>query len=151
MGTGVSSHTVTIDDAFAEVSRCFPQVAELQGVHFKYATRNGIKLIERKGHDGFFYWLSVGEHFVLIHTSLGSKLAPTGRRFAKIPTIRPDIDGEDICNEFERQVYIDLKDPKQLAPFHPNRRHVPIPISFAELKANRPDLYAKAVSFFQKA
>ena len=67
---------MTIDDAFAEVSHCFPQVAEFQGVHFKYASRNGVTLIERKTHDRFFYWISVEGHFLLIHASIKSKLAP---------------------------------------------------------------------------
>lgn len=75
----------------------------------------------------------------------------TGRRYAKILKIEPDVDGDDICNVFERQVYVDLKDPKQLPPYHPNCRHVPVPVSFAELKANRPDLYANAVRFYQTA
>ena len=68
--------TVTIDDAFAQVSSCFPQVADFQRVHFKYATRNGITLIERKGYERFFYWISVDAHFELIHSSNKSKLAP---------------------------------------------------------------------------
>jgi hypothetical protein len=84
--------------------------------------------------------------------NLGAKrvMVSTGRRFAKIPKLVPDIDGDDICNHFEEQVYIDLNDPTQLPPFHPNCRHVPVPVSFAELKANRPDLYKQAVRFFNE-
>ena len=83
--------------------------------------------------------------------NLGAKatMMDSGRRFAKIATLRPDLDGPDICNQFEKQVYIDLTDPTQLPPYHPNCRHVPIPVSFAELKLNRPDLYAIAVRFFR--
>lgn len=85
--------------------------------------------------------------------NLGAKetMLQSGRRFAKIATLSPDIDGPDICNIYEKQIYIDLKDPKQLPPYHPNCRHVPIPVSFAELKANRPDLYALAVSYYKAA
>jgi hypothetical protein len=75
----------------------------------------------------------------------------SGRRFAKIAKLRPDLDGPDICNRFEDQVYIDLKAPTQLPPYHPNCRHVPIPVSFAELKANRPDLYRLALAYFRAA
>jgi hypothetical protein len=67
---------VTIDEAFATVSNCFPQVAQFQGIHFKYAIRNGVTLVERKGHDRFYYWLSVDDHFLLINASQESKLAP---------------------------------------------------------------------------
>ena len=65
--------------------------------------------------------------------------------------LRPDIDGEDICNEKERQKYVDLlsKEPKNLPPFHPNCRHWLEPVSFAELKAERPDLYGKAIDYFR--
>jgi hypothetical protein len=44
--------------AKVECPLVFSQVAEFQGVHFKYASRNGITLIEHKGNDRFFYWLS---------------------------------------------------------------------------------------------
>lgn len=83
--------------------------------------------------------------------NLGAKktMMDSGRRYAKILKLVPDLDGEDICNVFERQVYIDLKDPKQLPPYHPNCRHVPVPVSFAELKAKRPDLYKKALRYYQ--
>ncbi|MDB5344250.1 MAG: putative prophage LambdaCh01, head morphosis protein family [Schlesneria sp.] len=83
--------------------------------------------------------------------NLGAKatMLDSGRRFAKIAKLRPDLDGPDICNKFEDQVYIDLKDPTQLPPYHPNCRHVLIPVSFAELKANRPDLYKSALNYFQ--
>jgi hypothetical protein len=74
-----------------------------------------------------------------------------GRRYAKIPKLRPDIDGPDVCNIYENQVYIDLKDPKQVPPWHPNCRHVPQAVSFAELKANSPDLYRIAVAEFKRA
>lgn len=84
--------------------------------------------------------------------NLGAKatMLGSGRRYAKIATLRPDLDGPDICNKFEKQVYIDLTDPEQLPPYHKNCRHVPIPVSFAELKANRPDLYQMAVGYFRE-
>ncbi len=78
------------------------------------------------------------------------QLLGAGRRFAIIPTIRPDIDGEDICNEFERKKYIDLK-KDQLPPYHPNCRHQIQPVSFEQLKAERPDLYAIAIRDFRSA
>lgn len=31
-----------------------------------------------------------------------------GRRFAIFPTINPDIDGTDVCNEWEKKKYVDL-------------------------------------------
>lgn len=85
--------------------------------------------------------------------NLGAKatMLDSGRRFAKIATLRPDLDGPDICNKYEKQVYIDLKDPEQIPPYHPRCRHVAIPVSFAELKANRPDLYAIAVRFYRES
>lgn len=84
--------------------------------------------------------------------NLGAKatMLDSGRRFAKIATLRPDLDGPDICNKFERQVYIELTDPTQLPPYHPNCRHVPIPVSFAELKASSPERYRAAIKFFEK-
>lgn len=76
-----------------------------------------------------------------------SQMLGSGRRYARIPKL-PDIDGEDICNEWERKEIVDMtKDP--LPPYHPNCRHVAEPISFAELQQIRPDLYAKAVAFYQ--
>jgi hypothetical protein len=89
----VIDHTV-IDEAFAKVSHAFPKEAVWQGPHFRYAALNNGLLIEIKrsafiperecGHCGqfrgtkdtrYFYWLLVGEQFVLIHASYKSKLA----------------------------------------------------------------------------
>jgi len=83
--------------------------------------------------------------------SLGAKsqMLGAGRRYAMIPTLRPDLDGNDICNEWEKKKYIDLL-RDDLPPWHPRCRHVPQSVSFAELKANRPDLYKKAIAFFEK-
>lgn len=83
--------------------------------------------------------------------NLGGKnqMLLTGRRFAIIPKL-PDIDGEDICNEWERKKYVDLlKDP--LPPYHPRCRHVAEPISFAQLQNERPDLYEKALAYYRQA
>jgi hypothetical protein len=85
---------VTIDEAFAAVSHAFPQEAEWQGVHFRYATKNGVTLIEQKrsvfvpksrcDHCGeqsgtkvtrFHYWLLVGDRFKEVHASHKSKFA----------------------------------------------------------------------------
>jgi len=83
--------------------------------------------------------------------SLGAKsqMLASGRRYAMIPTIRPDIDGNDVCNKWERKTFVDLL-RDDLPPYHPNCRHTPQPISFAQLKAERPALYKKAVRFFEK-
>ncbi len=83
---------MTIDEAFAAVSHAFPKDAEWQGLHFRYAVKNGITLIEQKksrfipestcNHCGqekgtkdvrFYYWLLVGEQFLCIHASRKSK------------------------------------------------------------------------------
>lgn len=84
--------------------------------------------------------------------NLGARdtLLGAGRRFAVFPTIRPDIDGEDICNEWERKKYVDLlKDPLPPASTHPNCRHRVLPVSFEELKAERPDLYRLALDHWR--
>lgn len=86
------------------------------------------------------------------NTGARLQMLAAGRRFAIFPKIVPDIDGNDVCNEWEKKKYIDLKrDP--LPPFstHPNCRHTPIPVSFAQLKRERPDLYAIAVRDFRAA
>lgn len=81
-----------------------------------------------------------------------AQMLGVGRRFAIFPTIRPDIDGEDVCNEWERRKYVDLtKDPLPPASTHPNCRHRVIPVSFDQLKAERPDLYRLAVGYFRDA
>lgn len=80
------------------------------------------------------------------------RMLAAGRRFAIFPTIKPDIDGNDVCNEWERKKYIDLRrDALPPLSTHPNCRHIPIPVSFAQLKAERPDLYAIAVRDFRTA
>lgn len=84
--------------------------------------------------------------------NLGSKgrLLGAGRRYAIFPTIRPDIDGEDVCNEWEDKRYIDLlKDPLPPESTHPNCRHSPQPVSFEQLRADRPDLFKKAMDYFE--
>lgn len=85
--------------------------------------------------------------------NLGSKMQMlgSGRRFGKVIVLKPDIDGEDICNVFERKKYVDLKDPKNIPPWHPNCRHTVVPVSFEELQAERPDLYKLAVAEFRRA
>lgn len=112
-----------------------------------------------KAKNGFGRRFSL-EHYsnMLVRTqsmtayNLGAKsqMLGMGRRFAIFPTIRPDIDGDDICNVWERKKYIDLK-KDELPPqsTHPNCRHRPVPVSFAQLKAERPDLYAIALRDFR--
>src|SRR4051794_1661578 len=85
--------TVTSEEAFAAVSHAFPKVADFQGPHFRYATKNdGVILeikkntFEKKGdcpHCGqqialreprFFYWLLIDGRFEMIHTSSKSRI-----------------------------------------------------------------------------
>lgn len=80
-----------------------------------------------------------------------NQLLTSGRRFAKFPTIRPDIDGNDVCNTWEEKKYIDLlKDPLPPASTHPNCRHTVQAVSFDELKRERPGLHAKALAYFRR-
>jgi hypothetical protein len=76
------------------------------------------------------------------------QLLAAGRMFAICPTVpalhRPP---DDPCWKWEKQRYINLlKDP--LPPYHPNCRHSPQPVSFDQLKAERPDLYEEAIAYF---
>jgi hypothetical protein len=85
--------------------------------------------------------------------NLGAKnqLLASGRRFAVFPTLRPDIDGNDVCNEWEERRYIDLlQHAVPPASTHPNCRHTIQPVSFDELQKERPGLYAKAVAYFNR-
>lgn len=85
--------------------------------------------------------------------NLGAKnqLLASGRRFAVFPTLRPDIDGNDVCNEWEERRYIDLlQHAVPPASTHPNCRHTIQPVSFEELQSERPGLYAKAVAYFNR-
>lgn len=79
-----------------------------------------------------------------------NRLLGAGRRYAIFPTIRPDIDGEDICNAWERKKFIDLLiDPIPPESTHPNCRHTIQPVSFAQLEEEAPDLYQKAIAHFE--
>ncbi len=78
------------------------------------------------------------------------QLLGAGRRFGKIPKLRPDIDGPDICNDYEDKKYIDLK-KDQLPPWHPHCRHTVQAVSFEELQSERPDLYEIALADFRAA
>lgn len=85
--------------------------------------------------------------------NLGAKnqLLASGRRFAVFPTLRPDIDGNDICNEWEERKYIDLlQHALPPASTHPNCRHTIRPVSFEELQRERPGLFSKAVAYFNR-
>ncbi|MFW5720782.1 MAG: hypothetical protein ACOCWW_00185 [Bacteroidota bacterium] len=71
-----------------------------------------------------------------------------GRRFGKVNTLRLDIDGYDVCNEWEGEI-IDLLDPAQpKPPFHPRCRHSIEAVSFSELE--KAGMYDEAVEFFKK-
>jgi len=80
-----------------------------------------------------------------------SQLLGTGRRYALFPTIRPDIDGPDICNDWEKKKFVDLlRDPLPPASTHPNCRHTVSAVSFDQLQRERPDLYEKARRFYRE-
>lgn len=82
----------------------------------------------------------------IIARSLGA-----GRRFMRVSKVTPDVDGQDVCNDHEGEI-VDLLDPNViLPPFHPRCRHILIPVSFAELKAERPDLYEIALKYYQES
>jgi len=109
-----------------------------------------------KGRNGFGRKWSLESYTnMLVRTqnvtaySLGAKAQSlgAGRRYMIIPTLR-DIDGEDICNEWERRKYVDLmNDP--LPPYHPNCGHTPQPVSFEQLQKERPDLYESAIRYWR--
>lgn len=69
-----ASATDEVTEAFAKLSGSFPTLANFQGLHFKYAVRDGVVLIESKRDGRYFYWILIGEKFLLIHASLQSKL-----------------------------------------------------------------------------
>ncbi len=133
-------------------------VARTQNQLIGLLKEKGIEVLKAKNGFGRRFSLESYTNLLVRSQSIaayntGAKLqmAGAGRRFAKIPKLRPDIDGPDICNHWEDQKFVDLKDPKQLPPYHPNCRHVLQPVSFAELKAERPDLYKLATMLAKKA
>ena len=69
-----ASATDEVTEAFAKLSGSFPTLANFQGLHFKYVVRDGTVLIESKRDGRYFYWILIGEKFLLIHASLQSKL-----------------------------------------------------------------------------
>ena len=68
------SATDEVTEVFAKLSGAFPTLASFQGLHFKYAVRDGVVLIESKRDGRYFYWILIDEKFLLIHASLQSKL-----------------------------------------------------------------------------
>ncbi len=66
--------TDEVTEAFGKLAGAFPTLATFQGLHFKYAVRDGTVLIESKRDGRYFYWILIGEKFLLIHASLQSKL-----------------------------------------------------------------------------
>jgi hypothetical protein len=82
------------------------------------------------------------------NTAARNTMLAAGRLFGIFPTIRPDIDGEDVCNEWERKKFVNLKtDPLPPLSTHPRCRHVVRAATFEELR-ERPDLYQQAVGFY---
>ena len=69
-----ASATDEVTEAFGKLGGSFPTLANFQGLHFKYAVRDGVVMIESKRDGRYFYWILVGEKFLLIHASLQSKL-----------------------------------------------------------------------------
>ena len=85
------------------------------------------------------------------NTGAKGRLLGMGRRFGIFPTIRPDIDGDDICNRWEEKKYVDLlKDPLPPESTHPNCRHTIQPVSMEQLQAERPDLFELEMQYFEK-
>lgn len=134
-------------------------VARTQKELLQILTADGIEVLRAK--NGFGRRFNV-QHYtnMLVRTqsmtayNLGARaqMIGTGRQFAIFPTIVPDIDGEDVCNEWERKKYVDLKrDPLPPASTHPNCRHRVRAVSFAQLQRERPDLYKIAVAEFLAA
>jgi hypothetical protein len=68
------SPTEDVTVAFEKLTGAFPTLATFQGLHFKYAVKDGVVLIESKRDGRYFYWILVDEKFLLIHASLQSKL-----------------------------------------------------------------------------
>ncbi len=87
------------------------------------------------------------------NVAASQQMLAAGRRYAIFPTIPPGKrEADDPCWKWEKQKYIDLTtDPIPPASTHPNCRHKLQPVSFAQLKAERPDLYEKAMAHFRKA
>lgn len=56
---------MTTDEAFSDIRDRFPEVAQFEGIHFKYARGKSSLLVEQKRGDRFFYWLLVDDRFVL--------------------------------------------------------------------------------------
>lgn len=73
---------MNIEQAFAAISTAFPSVAEWQGMHFRFAHKNNVTLIEKRRYNEqkschvFFYWLIWEGNHKLIHAAQKSKLAP---------------------------------------------------------------------------
>lgn len=63
-----------VTEAFGKLSGAFPTLASFQGLHFKYAVKDGVVLVESKRDGRYFYWILIDEKFLLIHASLQSKL-----------------------------------------------------------------------------
>lgn len=66
--------TDEVTETFGKLNGAFPTLASFQGLHFKYAVKDSVVLIESKRDGRYFYWILVGETFRLIHASMQSKL-----------------------------------------------------------------------------
>jgi hypothetical protein len=75
-----------------------------------------------------------------------------GRKFMKVSVVSPDIDGFDICNEWEGKIVdlLDVSGKTKLPIYHPRCRHSLVPVSFEEIKRKNPSFYAEAEKYFQE-
>ena len=64
---------MNVDEAFGNLKGSFPCEAVFQGMHFQYAVKGGVVLVEVKRQEKFFYWLLVGDRFKLVHAANRSK------------------------------------------------------------------------------
>ncbi len=138
----------------------------IQGSSFSRTTRDVVQKLKEQGFtvlktkNGFGARRSLEAYSNMLVRSqnilgfnVGSKarMLGAGRRYAIFPTLRPDIDGYDVCNEWEEKKYVDLLND-DLPPHstHPNCRHTLQPVSFDQLQKERPDLYEIAIQYFKE-
>ena len=81
------------------------------------------------------------------------QMLAAGRMFGIFPTIpAQNREPDDPCWEWEKKKYVNLlKDPLPPASTHPHCRHKIQPVSFQQLKAERPDLYRLAIDYYHRA
>lgn len=85
------------------------------------------------------------------NSGINARSIDAGRKFMRVSTVVPDVDGYDICNVHEGKI-VDLTEKGSvLPPFHPRCRHILIPITFEDLKKEDPKLYESAVRYYRRA